>query len=103
MRITLRLLLFFIITFTTKITNAQLQNNGDRGIYESYVILNINGSGATYYDLQANTGNPDFGGNLGYFGTNCSLIIDGGQNNTYKCNGCNILNGEFAYAIYPDG
>ncbi|MFC4721571.1 HYR domain-containing protein, partial [Geojedonia litorea] len=70
-------------------------------IFESYAILNINGSGNTYYDLQATTGNTDFNGlNLGTFTPTNSLILNGGQNKTYKCDTDDILNGWLNYRIY---
>ncbi|MFY7909560.1 MAG: hypothetical protein ACOVO2_08410, partial [Emticicia sp.] len=98
------IILFITLIVCSIYTFAQQQNNSDRGIYESYVILSKNGGSPTYYDLQTDqAANPNFGGSLGVFGVGCSLVINGGQNNTYKCNGCNILNGSFNYAIYPSG
>ncbi|HQK39451.1 MAG TPA: hypothetical protein PLO52_04970, partial [Flavobacterium alvei] len=64
------------------------------GIYESYAILNSNGGGNVYYDLQATTGNPDFNGaNLGIFNSSSTLILNGAQNKTFKCNTDDITNG----------
>ncbi|MFN3488241.1 MAG: hypothetical protein ACK4YV_03870, partial [Emticicia sp.] len=101
MKKSLILLISIVVSFTAF---AQQQNDNNRGIYESYVILNKNSGGNTYYDLQTDqAANPNFGGSLGVFGAGCSLVITGGQNNTYKCNGCNISNGSFNYAIYPEG
>ena len=65
------------------------------GIYESYAILNINSAGNTEYDLNANTGNTDFNNaNLGTFlpGIN-TLVMAGGINKTYKCNGGDVFGG----------
>jgi hypothetical protein len=57
--------LFIGIVFSYA-ASAQQQNDSDRGISESYVILNKNGSGNTYYDLQTDqVANPNFGGSLG--------------------------------------
>ncbi|MBI1226479.1 MAG: T9SS type A sorting domain-containing protein [Bacteroidetes bacterium] len=70
------------------------------GIYESYAVLND-----VYYDLFANTGNPDFNGaNLGTFMTDGELIFNGGQIKTYKesvdaCNS-NACGGTIFYTIY---
>ncbi|WP_353780262.1 HYR domain-containing protein, partial [Winogradskyella sp. 3972H.M.0a.05] len=73
------------------------------GIYESYVIVNSNGTGNTYYDLQATTANIDFDGhNLGTFQMSNpnSLILNGAQNKTFKCNTDDITNGFLNYRIY---
>ena len=72
------------------------------GIYESYAILNINSAGNTEYDLNANTGNTDFNNaNLGTFlpGTN-TLVMAGGINKTYKCNGGDVFGGNIYYRVY---
>jgi hypothetical protein len=74
------------------------------GIYESYIALNVNGSGNQFYDLAASTSNPDFDGqNLGVFANSQSLIISGGQNKTFKSlsGGCNVSNGTLHYRLYP--
>ncbi|WP_442899865.1 HYR-like domain-containing protein, partial [Gaetbulibacter sp. NE] len=74
---------------------------GQSNIYESYLILDTNSSGNTYYDLQANTGNLDFDGlNLGTFTSSNSLILKGAQNQTYKCFSDNILNSWLDYRVY---
>jgi hypothetical protein len=75
---------------------------GQSGIYESYAILNINGGGNTFYDMAATTGNPDFqGANLGNFTASNTLVLNGGQNKTFKCGGCNIINSSIWYRVYP--
>uniref|UniRef100_UPI0037BFFF56 HYR domain-containing protein n=1 Tax=Flavobacterium sp. TaxID=239 RepID=UPI0037BFFF56 len=75
--------------------------NAQSSIYESYAVLNSNGGGNFYYDLQANTGNPDFNGtNLGTFNSDNSLILNGAQNKVYKCNSDDIINGKLYYRIY---
>lgn len=90
----LRLTILFIFSLSAVIGQAQ------SGIYESYVILD-NGGGNTYYDLQAATGNPDFNGaNLGSFQCTEVLLLNGAQNNIYKCNTNNITNGFLNYRIY---
>ena len=40
------LILFAFVSYSAQAT----------GIFESYAVLNINGEGNTYYDLQATTG-----------------------------------------------
>jgi|GEM_PF-2251314 len=99
-------------------TGEHLANNGDvnykatftvnssnqSGIYQSAVILKLNGGGDTYYDLQGATPNFDFSGNLGSFCTNGSLVIAGGENKTFKCPNNDILNkNKLFYRIYPAG
>jgi len=72
------------------------------GIYESYVVLDINNSGNSWYDLNATTTNQDFnGGDLGNYepGIN-TLVLKGAQNKTYKCNGGNVTGGNLFYRIY---
>lgn len=87
--------IFFILSF---IGYAGAQS----AICESYAILNINGAGNTYYDMQAATANPDLNGaNLGNFniGSN-TLILSGAQNRVYKCGSDNIFQSYFYYRIY---
>lgn len=70
-------------------------------IYESYAILDINGAGNVFYDLNFATANPDFNGaNLGTFTPSNSLILNGAENKTQKCGPDNILNGWLNYRIY---
>ena len=76
---------------------------GQSGIYESYAVLNINGAGNTFYDMQAITGNTDLqGANLGTFtiGAGNSLVIAGGENKTFKCSPCDITNGNLWYRVW---
>jgi hypothetical protein len=70
------------------------------GIFESYVIL-----GGNYYDLYANTTNPDFSNaNLGTFTQGGSFIFNGGEIKTYKenqsgCPGGNVCGGKIYLVI----
>ncbi|SHF89184.1 Por secretion system C-terminal sorting domain-containing protein [Flavobacterium fluvii] len=90
----LLLMVFIFIGINTTI-------KAQSGIYESYAILNSNGGGNVYYDLQATTGNPDFNGlNLGTFNSSNTLILNGAQNKVYKCNTDDITNGKLYYRIY---
>src|SRR3954466_12911622 len=62
------------------------------GFNSTYFIIN-NGASNTYYDLQANTANPDFNGaNLGTFcaGSVSGLTFKGAEHNVYKCGGCDL-------------
>lgn len=95
-----KLLIPFMALFFTGFVNAQ-----SSGIFESYAILSINGGANAYYDMQANTGNPDFqGNNLGTFtlGTN-TLVVKGGENKTFKNGGCNINSSRINYRIFKVG
>ncbi|MBR9916084.1 MAG: hypothetical protein GYB32_14940, partial [Algicola sp.] len=87
-----------VLVFTTTLSFSQSD------IYESYVILNINGSGNSYYDLNVDTANANFEGtNLGTFTPSNSLILNGAQNQTYKCGIHNILNSYIDYRVYLTG
>src|SRR5574343_855185 len=81
--------------------NASLKAQASIGIYESYVILNLNGAGNTFYDLNAATANTDFqGANLGTFTQAQTLVLAGAQNKTFKCNGGNVTGGNVYYRVY---
>ena len=72
------------------------------GIFESYAILNKNGTGNTFYDAGASTGNADFqGANLGTFNSSVnSLILNGGEVKTYKNGGGDVFGAYLAYRIW---
>ncbi len=88
---------FFLLSFALIGFNAQ-----DAGIFESYAVLNINGAGNTYYDLQATTGNPDFNGaDLGTFNvTTQSIVFAGGEIKTWKNGTADVTGGKINYRIY---
>ena len=78
--------------------------NSNVGVFETYVVMNAAGAGNQFYDLAASTTNPDFNAaSLGTFGCNGSLIIAGGENKTFKCNGCNVTGSTLRYRVYPTG
>jgi hypothetical protein len=93
-------LALFLLTASLKL-NAQCNS----GLYESYAILSLNGGGNVYYDLNATTANIDFqGANLGNFcAGSSSLILNGAQNEIFKCNGADIFNGNIYYRLYKQG
>ncbi len=77
------------------------------GIYESYVIVD-----GTYYDIHSPTDNSnpipstqDFDGfDFGTIPTSSgSLILNGGQNNIYKCPTHDVTTGVLDYVIYLTG
>lgn len=72
------------------------------GFNNTYLILQLNGGGNTYYDLNAATANPDFNGtNLGTFvsGT-ANFIYKGAEHNVYKCGSCDLTSTRLNYRIY---
>ncbi len=96
---TLRLFISLLLLGLVTIVNGQ-----SSGIFETYAILNINGTGNQYYDLQANTGNPDFNGaNLGTFLPSSSFLIAGGQNKVWVCGSDDVINGKIHYRVYKVG
>ena len=85
------LILFVFVSYSAQAT----------GIFESYAVLNINGGGNTYYDLQATTGNPDFNGlDLGTFTNGQTLVFVGGENKTWKNGGGDVTGGRIHYRVY---
>ncbi len=93
-------LLLFLVFFL--FVNKFVGNAQTIGIYESYLILNTNNSGLQYYDLQADTGNPDFiNNNLGTFNSSNTLVLAGAQNKTFKCDGGDVTGANVFFRIYP--
>ena len=85
------LILFVFVSYSAQAT----------GIFESYAVLNINGGGNTYYDLQASTTNPDFNGlDLGTFTNGQTLVFVGGENKTWKNGGGDVTGGRIHYRVY---
>lgn len=85
------LILFAFVSYSAQAT----------GIFESYAVLNINGGGNTYYDLQASTTNPDFNGlDLGTFTNGQTLVFVGGENKTWKNGGGDVTGGRIHYRVY---
>ena len=80
----------------------------DSDWYNSFVILNSNGGGNTYYDLNGTTGNPDLPASLGTFNTTSgnTLVLVGGEGQGVATPGQNwyaadsfVLN----YRVYKQG
>ena len=80
--------------------------NADADFFgNGFIVLNINGAGNTFYDLNppANTLNPDFNGaNLGVFdpANGDSIILSGAEFNTFQNNGDNVNSVNLNYRIY---
>ncbi|WP_435354540.1 hypothetical protein [Emticicia sp. SJ17W-69] len=91
-----KILLLFLFKLSLLGVFAQANNNG---FYETYIIINN-----TYYDLGANTGNPNLqGNNLGTFSCTNSLILNGFQTKIFKCNACNVTNVKLNYRVFKNG
>lgn len=72
----------------------------------TYVILDVDGGGNTYYHLSPTTsGNPTFlGTDLGTFTTGVNtLVLNGFENNTFESDPDGVMNGRLNYRIYLDG
>ena len=91
--------LYFLVLTILSIGFFKAQ--GDAGIFESYAVLNINGAGNVYYDLQATTGNPDFqGADLGTFNSGTeSLVFAGGEVKTWKNGDADVTGSKMFYRI----
>jgi hypothetical protein len=89
-------LLLLLLSFSYTNSKAQCSE----GINQTFAILNF-GSGNTYYNLQSTSGNPNFeDANLGSFCPSGTLILEGGQNQVYKCSGADIWQNQIWYRIY---
>ena len=87
---------FILVTFLSLFI---FQVSFSQGIYESYIILDVNGSGNTYYDLNASTSNTDFNGNnFGIFSTSNSLYLKGFEHKVWE-NGCGFQYSRIYYKI----
>ena len=85
------------LLFSSKNLLAQADNNG---FYETYIIVN-----GTYYDLGANTVNPDFSGSpaaLSNLACN-NFTLNGFEAKLFKCGNCNVTNVRLFYKIYKAG
>ncbi|MTE27609.1 HYR domain-containing protein, partial [Winogradskyella ouciana] len=79
--------------------------NAQSGIFESYAIVD-SGFGNNYYDLNPHTQTPNFdfnGTNLGTFQSTDTFILNGGQNNIFKCGSDDVTSGWLHYRIFPSG
>ena len=86
---------FFRLILITLCCNIALSQSA--GFNSTYLILDINNSGAVYYDLNATTANADLNGID--FGTINNLVIKGFEHNVWKCNGADIYGTNLYYQI----
>jgi hypothetical protein len=92
----------FLCAFLLGLIRESLGQTPTIGIYESYIVLNINNTGNSWFDLNAITSSQDFqGADLGNFEPGVSsLVLKGGQNKTYKCHGGDVTGGNIFYRVY---
>ncbi|MDC0870682.1 hypothetical protein OAP87_04910, partial [Flavobacteriaceae bacterium] len=75
------------------------QSSYTQGIYESYIIMDVNSGGNTYYDLNATTGNGDFNGNnFGVFSTGNTLYLKGFEHKVWE-SGCSFDYSRLFYKV----
>lgn len=69
------------------------------GIFQTYVIYDVNGGGPTYAAGGANAdGAPSFDGTM--LGTVTSLVLNGGEVKTFKNSGGNVTGAEINYQVF---
>ena len=86
---------FFRLILITLCCNTALSQSA--GFNATYLILDINNSGAVYYDLNATTANADLNGID--FGIINNLVIKGFEHNVWKCNGADVYGTNLYYQI----
>jgi hypothetical protein len=72
------------------------------GIFQSYIVLDVNNGGNQFLAGGINSDNaPSFGGSN--FGTVTSLVLNGGELKTFKNGGGDVFGGELNYRVYQQG
>ncbi len=72
------------------------------GIFQTYIILDINGTGNQFLAGGINSdGAPTFAGQN--FGTLSSLVLNGGEIKTFKNSGGDVTGAEINYRVYEQG
>jgi hypothetical protein len=68
----------------------------------SFAVVNSNGGGNTYYHMSNGVGTAFNGTNLGTYnpGLGQTLVLAGGEIQTFQNGGDNVMNGFFAYRIF---
>ena len=76
-----------------------LQGIFSQDIYQSYIVMDVNGGGNTYYDLKASTANTDFNGNnFGVFSTGNTLYLKGFEQKVWE-SGCSFEYSRLFYKV----
>jgi hypothetical protein len=82
-------------------------SDGNRGIFEAFITVNIKGTNDIIYKLNPGSSQgsiySNFEGNIGPFFTNESLVIRGGDTKTYKNSGCDFVASGLYYYVHPIG
>ncbi len=87
------LVCLFIFNFSSFAQNS--------GINSTFVVVDNQ-----FYDLQANTSNPDnfqLNQSIGSYDCNDNLIFNGGENNVFKCSGDDITANAIFYRVFKNG
>lgn len=72
------------------------------GIFQTYIVLDVNGGGNAFYAGGINAdGAQSFHGQS--FTTPTSLVLKGGEVKTFKNGGGDVFNGKLFYRVYKDG
>jgi hypothetical protein len=81
----------YLLFVLSLLTFSDLKAQCSEGINQTFVIIDTGSSGNIYYNLQSTSSNPNFeNAFLGSYCPNGRLILQGGQNQVYKCNGADI-------------
>ncbi|NUN08890.1 MAG: hypothetical protein HUU54_06920, partial [Ignavibacteriaceae bacterium] len=75
------------------------------GIWQTYVVISLNGGGNSFY---AGSTNPDNGTrwdavNLGTITSTTTLVLKGGEVKTFKNGGSDVTGAKLFYRVYKDG
>jgi hypothetical protein len=74
------------------------------GIWQSYIILNVNGSNSTYMGALGGSMSPSLNGaNLGTITSPTSLQIIGSGTKTFKNSGTDVCSARLVYRVYRQG
>jgi hypothetical protein len=81
-----------IVVFISALLSTAVMSHADDGIFANYIGLNVNGGGNVWYGLiqpGPNTLTAFQGLSIGTFTTSQTLLISGGEVDTYKNEGAN--------------
>ena len=89
--------LFAVLLFFAGTISAQ-----QTGIFQSYIVLDVNNGGNQFLAGGINADNaPVFNGSN--FGTVTSLVLNGGELKTFKNGGGDVTGAEINYRVFPQG
>ena len=95
--------LFYSLTLVVFLLSFTNECRADAGIFNSYVILDVNATGNQYrYGIQNGDNiNPAFQGSN--FGSVNSIFLKGGQLKSFKNSGTNVTGANIVYRVYKVG